>query len=529
MNNRSGFILGAAMTASIVSASFTTLLPANAAQGPSSSQTPYLTGVKPGVDFTSILTTGDAAPNGYRMSGIPDGLGAYDNGNGTFTVLMNHEIGNTSGVQRSHGSIGAFISEWVIDKTTLKVNYGGDLIKNAYKQDLATTFWSTAAIAFNRFCSGDLPSVSAFYNSATGKGTQSRIFMTGEENGNGWGVATVAAGTEKGNAYLLPWAAPAFIPGTTTASAGASGWENFLANPFSGDKTIVIGNADGGNNGLTVYVGNKTNTGNDVEKAGLVGGKTYRISVNGQTTESNTAADAGLGLVNGKGKFSLVEGRDNAQGTRFLRPEDGAWDPTNPLVYYFVTTDSYNAAKDGLTGTAGKTRLWRLDFSNLDNPESGGMIEQVIDDNHPGQMFDNIRVDASGKILLQEDVGNNAHNGKIYEYDPATKRLVLVAQHDVNRFGDLGIPANAAFTIDEESSGVIDVTALLGRNDGKKYDLLVVQNHRASSEAALVEGGQLLLMSQSQAIPTPALLPGLLLMGGRFLRRRSRSEQAQED
>ena len=33
------------------------------------------------------------------MVGIPDGLGAFDNGDGTFTVLMNHELGNTQGVR----------------------------------------------------------------------------------------------------------------------------------------------------------------------------------------------------------------------------------------------------------------------------------------------------------------------------------------------------------------------------------------------------------------------------------------------
>lgn len=35
-----------------------------------------------------IMTVGDAAPNGYRMAGIPDGLGAFDNGDGTFTAEL---------------------------------------------------------------------------------------------------------------------------------------------------------------------------------------------------------------------------------------------------------------------------------------------------------------------------------------------------------------------------------------------------------------------------------------------------------
>ena len=76
---------------------------AQAAQGPSSSATPYVTPTAAGISVTSILTVGDAAANGYKMVGIPDGLGAYDNGDGTFTVLMNHELGSTEGISRAHG------------------------------------------------------------------------------------------------------------------------------------------------------------------------------------------------------------------------------------------------------------------------------------------------------------------------------------------------------------------------------------------------------------------------------------------
>src|SRR5689334_18995186 len=77
------------------------------AKGPSSSQTPYVTPVKTGVKITSLLTTPDII-GGYKMCGTPDGLGAFDNGDGTFTVLMNHEFGNASGVIRAHGNKGAF-------------------------------------------------------------------------------------------------------------------------------------------------------------------------------------------------------------------------------------------------------------------------------------------------------------------------------------------------------------------------------------------------------------------------------------
>ena len=89
------------------------------------------------------------------MVGIPDGLGAYDNGDGTITVLMNHELASNKGAVRLHGGSGAFVSEWVIEKETLRVRSGGDLIKKVYGWDAATqkSVSSSSVIAFNRFCS----------------------------------------------------------------------------------------------------------------------------------------------------------------------------------------------------------------------------------------------------------------------------------------------------------------------------------------------------------------------------------------
>src|SRR5690349_1930779 len=75
--------------------------------GPSTSQSPYALPTLAGGATTSILSVGDSV-GGYRMVGIPDGLGAFDNGDGTFTLVMNHELGATAGVTRAHGQKGAF-------------------------------------------------------------------------------------------------------------------------------------------------------------------------------------------------------------------------------------------------------------------------------------------------------------------------------------------------------------------------------------------------------------------------------------
>ena len=70
----------------------------NSINGPSSSESPYLVRAQQGIVTKSILTVGDAVNykadgvTPYRLVGIPDGLGAFDNGDGTFTLLVNHEV-----------------------------------------------------------------------------------------------------------------------------------------------------------------------------------------------------------------------------------------------------------------------------------------------------------------------------------------------------------------------------------------------------------------------------------------------------
>src|ERR1700687_860732 len=56
---------------------------------------------------------------------------------------------------------------------------------------------------------------------------------------------------------------------------------------------------------------------------------------------------------NYEGSFTLVAGPDTGNGasTKFLRPEDGAWDKIDIDRYFFVTIDTMDAAKDGNLNT----------------------------------------------------------------------------------------------------------------------------------------------------------------------------------
>jgi hypothetical protein len=478
-------------------------------KGPTSSQPSYVSPTATGWTATSLITVGDGAEqNGYRMVGLPDGLGViggawsadlrkYTRPDLYMTVFMNHEVRQEWGVPRAHGQKGAFVSQWTIELGSLRVLRGEDLIRRVMTWNYATNNYqeTTGTTIFDRFCSGDLPRATAFHDPAGGRGTPVRLYLNAEEaDVDGRVFAHVVSGAQKGTSYELPY-------------LGKAKWENALAHPAAGAQTVVLMLEDKAPGQLYLYVGNKQASGNLIQRAGLQGGKLYAVKVTdgGPNYGGGAVRTESAGAINGR--FTLVDvspyalsssdvletRSDQAAATEFARPEDGHWDPSNPRVFYF-----------NVTGALGQSaRLYRLRFDGTTWP-AGGSIELVLDsttlvgtDGQTARGFDNLTVSPNGVVMVQEDGGGDAYLSKTWKVKPANPSAALQVVRANPAFFSTG---GANFlTVSEEMSGIVDVTQVVKPapwfQAGRRYYLADIMDHSTEPDPELVQGGQLYLLS----------------------------------
>ena len=495
---------------------------AGADRGPSTPIDPYVLPSADGVEITSLLTVdgilgdGGAASNGYEMAGIPDGLGAMKGEGGDFTLFMNHELAQTQGIVRAHGQIGAFVSRWVINRRTLEVKEGSDLIQppvrywnyvtQVYQDtpspagDNPRTFGSeqpnvplddfVAQLApLGRFCSGTLTTRGQLYNARSGRGYFGRIYFPNEETGvviEGRAFGTLVDGTTK----QLP-------------RLGLFSWENVMPADNRSDTTLVMGTEDTAHGQLRAYVGHKTRRGDAFDRAGLTNGVNHVIDMVDETVGGEVAfrakyaegvpAEFDLAEVDWDQRGTAQDAEAAADGLTLNRLEDGVWDPRNPSDFYFTTTDGgvveqANPPERGFRDSGG---VWRLSFEDIERPHLGGTLTLLLDgkggeeDEIRLNSPDNLGMDHRGNLMIQEDNGNNLDRGRIIAYQVHTGELGVVAQFDEALFS-----GPSAMTLNEETSGIIDAREVLGRG----WWLFDAQVHRPVADPARVTEGQLLAM-----------------------------------
>ncbi len=453
-----------------------------------------------GVNIQALLTTGTLVPRTgfpgqqYRMVGVPDGLGAFDAGDGTVQLFMNHELRTTVPSEPIVGAptfMGSFVSKYILDKNTGAV-LSGDV---AFSTVVNGTNSTPVSGAFGRFCSGFL--------GGPAQGLDRMIYFAGEENtasGTFDGKGGQGVAIFDGVAHILP-------------ELGHFEKENLLVMPNTGNQTVILSTEDNGSltSQVYMYVGNKVAGANDpLIRNGLVGGKLYVLTGAGRSEANFHKGDGtvGVGWAEIPNPASLtdvqLEAAAQARGSfNFVRVEDGAFDPTNPSAFYFITTGT------GAESPINPDSLGRLFRLVLDpsNPLAGGRLTTLLEGDRGDPLVnpDNIDINSLGQMIILEDPNFPEHNGgnavgdafwasrgnrdsSVFLYDLRTGDLARIAQ--IDRAGNTPAGDNAGTKGSWESSGVIDVSAIFGPGTW----LLDVQAHTILNSNNQVgrEGGQLL-------------------------------------
>lgn len=514
----------------IVALSITVLPAASAAEIPQ-----YVLSTNSAASISVLATTGDLI-TGNILRGVPDGMGAYKNSNGTVTILSNHEISisdKTAQLSKSAtGTWGSSISKLTYDPSKGEVTKLENFISSIQYYNYDLKQWSsdytatrpsifpavdsyggdTFSNGLNRFCSANLiPAGALLYKEGKKTfGFDGAVFLTGEEGGD---YSRGFVFDMNGNGIQVP-------------KFGLAGFENGLTNTKSGKTTVTMLNEDNGatNSQLYMYVGTKQERGaNFAEKAGFTNGKLYTPAIKGIRSDNGfrtqypkgKKADVVFNELNTDVNYVDYTAQAQALGMTFSRIEDGEWDPKNPNVYYFLTTESnkdagataVNPAEPQFSRDGGA--LWKMTFVDIKNPLKGATLELLLDGTESPYLSkpDNLAVDEAGYILIQEDPGNNGHVSRVVAYRISDGKLATVAEFDKKYFA---VDTTNLMTIDEESSGVINVNSLL-RTSGDKnsYFFFNAQVHTtvakarpdlapsADIEKAAIEGGQYYLLKIS--------------------------------
>jgi serralysin len=467
---------------------------------------PNAVSIDPGYSVRAVLSVGDRVPETsdpakqYQMVGIPDGIGGFSNGDGTTTLFLNHEFGNTVQSEPVIGGPlqrGAFVSRYILDAD-------GDPITGERAYDsvfVEDTFVGPAPEAgnstrgFGRFCSGFLAGPEV--------GFDRPIYFAAEESDgaatfDGKGGQTVAIFDNE--AHALP-------------EQGRFSKENTIVMPNTGNRTVIVSLEDGPaspDSQLWLYVGKKDQNKDAtvLERNGLVDGSLFVFvaesapnlaepSFTGGTLSGNWVEIPGTENLT---DVQLEAAADAAGAMGFIRIEDGAFSHKHKNEFYFVTTGSATGNELG--------RLYTLKL-NSDTTEPSQLhlvysADQVVASGGDIALSpDNLDV-SDDYLMIQEDgttqsravMANKGRDGSIWRFSFSNgsweDRIDVASAVRVVELDPPGRDGRAVGPGVWETSGIIDASGLLGIGSW----IFDVQAHPPTTAPApnTVEDGQLLVM-----------------------------------
>jgi hypothetical protein len=477
---------------------------------------PYTVPIGTEYHVTPLFSVNDSVPETsdpsqqYRMVGIPDGLGAYSNGDGTTTLYMNHEFNQSTLSQPVVGGPeyrGTYVSKWILDADGNPVS-GERAFDTVWNENTlvgpAAEVGNTTP-AFARFCSGFL--------AGPKNGFDRQIYLTNEEElspttFDGMGGLSVAIFDNE--AHTLP-------------NLGRYSKENTVVQPTQGARTVIFSTEDGPatlNNQLYMYVGMKDRSSSSVlARNGLDDGKLFAFRSLDPTTNSERTFTSGsvtgewveIEGVDAMTDVQLEAASDAVDAMTFVRPEDGAFNPNDPNEFFFDTTGSSSGADDGVN-ELGRLYSLHLHPGNVLKPATLTIVynaDTVIA--RGGDIAispDNI--DASSQYLMINEDGTTesravmaakGRDGSIWRFDlvKGPTGEVGVDVTTATRIAELDPPGRDGVPVGPgvwETSGIIDASLLFGANTW----LSDVQAHSPSTapSAGTVEDGQLFLLTPAE-------------------------------
>jgi hypothetical protein len=392
---------------------------AGSAPGFKTARPAQLAPMAPGVIVDPILSVGDIVPGTtYQMSGIPDGLGAYKDGQNRLHVLMNHELGRT--FPALPPGVDARISKVTLNRDTHGV--------------LSATYLFNGSEGFERFCSSTLEVI---------QGTP--YYFTGEEAINaGHDGSSIVMNAETG-----AW--------SETPHFGHIQHENVV--PVERLKKFVVVTTDddfrvGQPALLMAYIADSFE---DAVSGDPSKGSLY-------VWKASNPSDTAFTIDKGEtipGEFVPITQAENANSTtvkaaavakgafRFARLEDIATAQQHAGRLYFADTGKVGEAT--LRG-----RLYRLDIEPSDPTKAS--VTLLLDGDQGDDMVNPDNLDTSvHSVVIQEDRESafRAIHNRVLVYDIDSGTLQPVAR--VNTTPPL--PPGQW-----ESSGVINAQTLLGND-----------------------------------------------------------------
>ena len=469
----------------------------------------------------ALFSVNDSVPEAsnpslrYRMIGIPDGLGAHPNGDGTSTLYMNHELTfattsspvvDTTGTPVGPAYRGALVSKWTLDAQ-------GNPIRGERAYDWIyseNTFLGPAPDAsntaqmprqFGRFCSGDLV--------GPPQGFSDWIYFANEESSAAEsfdGSGGLAVAIIDNNLYTLP-------------KLGRFPWENTVAQATPGNRTVIMGMEDGPaaldrsvtNSQVYMYVGRKDprRGAGPLRRNGLDNGELYVLAPANRANASEAQFTGGTidvvwRLIPNAGALSEVglEAATDAVGAfTFARPEDGAFNKRDRAEYFFVTTGDAAVSSNNL----GRLYSLRLNPGNPTQPAKLTVIynaDQVvaaggdvaISPDNISTSRDYLMINEDGTGASRPVMASKLRDGSVWRFTITNAKVGIDAASRV-RVAELDPPGRDGVAVGAgiwETSGVIDASALFGPD----WWLSDVQAHSptAAPAAGTVEDGQLFLL-----------------------------------